>query len=133
VSDAGARSRLPLVAVDALALLAFVLVGVEHHTSGTPANLARTGGALLLAWFALALLVGAYRRPGVGTLAATWALAIPAGAVLRSAIRGGPWDDRLLVFAGVALAFSALFLLAGRALIATARWVADRRAGPARR
>jgi hypothetical protein len=42
---------------------------------------------------------------------------VPLAAVVRSALRGGPWDERLPIFAAVALAFTALFVLAGRALV----------------
>lgn len=122
------RAILLLMAADALALFTFVLAGVERHSSGTAPNVARTAGPLLLAWFTVATLVGTYRRPGLRTLALTWVAAVPAGAVLRSLVRGGPWDDRLLVFTGVALAVSALFLLAGRAVVTAARWLVDRRA-----
>jgi len=31
----------------------------------------------------------------------TWLVALPVGAVLRSVVRGGPWDERLVVFTGV--------------------------------
>ena len=115
-------STLPLVVADGLALFAFVLIGTDHHMSGTAANVARTASPLLAAWFVVAALVGAYRRPGPRSLALTWVVAVPAGAVLRSLVRGGPWDDRLLVFTGVALAFTALFLLAARGVVASIRW-----------
>lgn len=80
------RAILLLMAADALALFTFVLAGVERHSSGTAPNVARTAGPLLLAWFAIATLVGTYRRPGLRTLALTWVAAVPAGAVLR------PWS-----------------------------------------
>lgn len=121
------RSRLPLVVADGIALLAFVLVGADRHSSGTAANVARTAIPMLAAWFSVAALVGVYRRPGLRALVLTWLIAVPAGAVLRSLVRSGPWDERLLVFAGVALAFSALFLLAVRGLISVAMWVRSRR------
>lgn len=122
-----ARPILGLAVADGLALVAFVLMGVDHHTSGTAANVIRTAGPLLVAWYAVGAIVGAYRRPGVRTLAGTWILALPVGAVLRSLVRGGPWDDRLLVFAGVALGFSGLFLVAGRSVVAAMTWYMGRR------
>lgn len=121
------RSRLPLVVADGIALIAFVLVGADRHSSGTAANVARTAVPLIAAWFAVAVLVGAYRRPGLRSLLLTWLLAVPAAGVLRSLVRGGPWDERLLVFAGVALAFSALFLLAARGLVSVATRIRGRR------
>jgi hypothetical protein len=114
-------SRFPArtaAAVDAAALAAFVVVGVIQHDEGLAlAGLLRTAVPLLVAWFAVALVVGTYRRPGWATLALTWAIAVPLGLVTRSVIRGGPWGRGLLIFGGVAMAFTLLFLAAGRSLL----------------
>lgn len=108
----------PLMLSDTLALLAFVLVGNARHTTGfTIAEIGKTFVPLLAAWFFLAWVFGAYRRAGWWTLGLTWITAIPLGAVLRSLVRGGPWDADLFVFAGVALVFSLLFLVAGRLVL----------------
>ena len=104
--------------VDGLALVAFVVVGVIQHDEGFAVRgLLRTGVPLLSAWYLLALVVGTYRRPGWGTVVLTWALAVPLGLVVRSMVRGGPWGHGLLVFGGVALAFTLVFLLGGRLLL----------------
>jgi len=109
--------------IDAVALVAFVVVGVIQHDEGLAfAGLVRTGVPLLVAWFAVALAVGTHRRVGWGTLVATWALAVPLGLVARSVIRGGPWGRGLLIFGGIAMAFTLLFLVAGR----MALWMAER-------
>ncbi len=112
-----ARPTVLLPIVDAAALLAFVVVGVVNHDGGIDAApLLRTGGALLVTWFGLAPWTGVYRIPGLRTLLVAWGVGVPLGVVLRSAAAGGPWNGRLLVFLGVAMAFSLLFLLAGRLL-----------------
>jgi hypothetical protein len=114
--------------VDAVALVAFVMVGVVRHDEGLAlVAFARTGLPLLAAWFLVALPVGTYRRPGWLTLLTTWVLAVPAGLILRSLVRGGPWGHGLLVFGGVAMAFTALFLIAGRLLLLVPAAVRRRR------
>ncbi len=114
---------------DGLALVAFVLVGAAEHGEGLALGaLVRTGLPLLSAWVVVALVVGAYRRVGLASLALTWAIAVPLGLVVRSAIRGGPWGRGLLVFAGVAMGFTALFLLAGRVALLAAGALRARRA-----
>lgn len=117
--------------VDAAALMLFVVVGVIQHDEGLSlAGIVRTGVPLLVAWFAVALAVGTYRRPGWVTLAITWVLAVPLGLVVRSAIRGGPWGRGLLIFGGVAMAFTLLFLVGGRlALLAASHIRRSRGAG----
>jgi hypothetical protein len=121
---------LPLL--DAVALVAFTVVGVANHDGGLRADaLARVGGPLLVAWFAAARVVGAYRVPGVRTLVLAWLLAVPAGAAGRTLIAGGPWGRGFVVFLGVALGFTLLFLLVGRGL-ARAFGLADAAATTAR-
>jgi Protein of unknown function (DUF3054) len=104
---------------DAVALLVFVAIGTTNHDRAlTLGELASTAVPLLAAWFAAALGFGLYRRGGMRTLSLTWIVAVPAAVVLRSIWRGGPWDERLPIFTGVALAFTALFVLAARTLVA---------------
>jgi hypothetical protein len=119
--------------VDAVALVAFVLVGAAEHGEGLALGaLARTGLPLLGAWILVASALGTYRRLGWGSLVLTWLVAVPLGLVMRSAVLGGPWGRGLLVFGGVAMAFTLLFLLAGRAaLVAVGAW-RSRRATAAR-
>lgn len=111
------RRRLVLPLLDALALVAFTVVGVANHDGGLPLGpLVRVGLPLLAAWFVVAALVGAYRRPGLPSLLLTWALSVPVAVVARTVIAGRAWDEEVLVFLGVALAFTLLFLLLGRGL-----------------
>jgi Protein of unknown function (DUF3054) len=108
-----------LVASDALALIVFVLVGIEgHHEAAAPVVFLRNAVPLLAAWFGAALLLGLYRRPGLATLLRTWLVAVPVGIVVRSLVVGSP--DRpgaFLAFLGVSMAFTLLFLALGRAIV----------------
>jgi len=120
-------------AVDVAALVAFVLVGAAQHGEGLALSaLVRTGLPLLGGWLLVASALGTYRRLGWTRLVLTWLVAVPLGLVVRSAVRGGPWGRGLLVFGGVAMAFTLLFLLAGRAaLLVVGAW-RSRRAAAAR-
>jgi hypothetical protein len=120
-------------AVDVAALVVFVLVGAAEHGEGLALSaLVRTGLPLLGAWVLVASALGTYRRLGWTRLVLTWLVAVPLGLVVRSTVHGGPWGRGLLVFGGVAMAFTLLFLLAGRAaLLVVGAW-RSRRAAAAR-
>lgn len=111
-------SRNVLVPItDALALVVFVGVGIaQHDEGGVPALFVRNALPLLLAWFVVAQLTGLYRRPRRGVLLLTWAVAVPAALLIRTAWVGSPHGAQIVVFLGVGLAFTLAFLLAGRAL-----------------
>lgn len=109
--------RLPAVA-DAVALVALVAVGSASHGQGSSLSpFLRTGVPLLVVWFGAAWILRTYRRGDVRTLVATWLVSVPVAGVIRSAVSDGPWDGTLLVFVGVALAFTFLFLAAGRVAV----------------
>lgn len=109
--------RWVLPTADALALIVFVLVGVRsHHDAGGWQVFARNAAPLLVAWFAASVPIGTYRRPGLRSLAATWAVAVPAGLLARSLWVGSPTGARLLLFLAVGLAFTLSLLLLGRVL-----------------
>ncbi len=96
---------------DAAALLVFVVVGVlTHGTSATA--FVRDLLCILGGWIAAALVFRLYTRRGRWRLAATWLVGVSIGVLLRAAIVGHVAYD----FWGVALAFTALFLLAARGL-----------------
>jgi hypothetical protein len=106
------------VAVDGLALLAFVVTGVwRHRGDASVGEVARTALPFLGSWFVLSPFLRTYARPGWRTLVLTWAVAVPAAVIVWALLRGEPWNGDLLVFLGVALAFTLLFLLAGRAVL----------------
>ena len=105
--------------VDAIALVLFVLVGIRSHYGSEPSVLfLRNAVPLLVAWFVVAVPVGTYRRPSPRSLVMTWVLAVPIGLVARSFILGSPTGSRLATFLGVGLAFTLVFLVAGRLLAA---------------
>lgn len=109
----GARVAL---ATDLAALGAFVLVGVRsHHEAATSTVFLRTAIPLGGAWLTVAALVRTYRHPTIRRLVRTWSIAVPVGVILR-ALWVGSEGPRVLVFLVVAMAFTLLFLLAGRVL-----------------
>jgi hypothetical protein len=46
-----------------------------------------------------------------------WIVAVPIGLVLRTVLVGSPRGARILVFVGIGLAFTLLFLVLGRLLV----------------
>jgi len=113
--------------VDGVSLLAFTWVGVAVHRSALDASVVlRDVGPFLGVWFVLVPLTSIYRRPGWGSLVRHWLLAIPLAVLGRQVLLGRPLDRAALLFLVVALAFTGLFLAAGR-VVAT-RFVVPRRA-----
>ena len=104
------------MAIDLIALPVFVIVGLRSHDEGQLGVFLRNAVPLEVAWLAVALVVRTYRPPSLGTLVATWAIAVPAGLVVRTIIAGQVGDEGMWVFFGVALAFTLLFLAVGRGL-----------------
>jgi hypothetical protein len=110
LTDGTPRARLTL-ALDLVAIVGFVLVGMgEHGSGGTLAVFARTAGPLLIAWLACATVFRTYRPPTLRTFAATILVAVPSGVLVRTAIVGSPQGWRLLTFLVVALVFVSLFV-----------------------
>jgi len=95
--------------VDAVALIAFVAIGVLTHGTSFGA-LVRDLLLFLGCWFAVALVVQLYARPGRRRLLVTWLVGISAAVLIRAAIVGHFAAD----FYGVALGFTLLFVLAAR-------------------
>jgi hypothetical protein len=109
-------SRLAAIAAsDAVAIVAFVTVGLASHEHGVSVTgYAQDALPILGAWFGVALLLGTYRVGGWQRLLATWAIGVPLGVLVRALVLGRSLDDDQLAFLGVALAFSLLFVLALR-------------------
>jgi hypothetical protein len=105
------RPRLRTAAVDAVALLAFVAVGVLTHGRSWGA-FGRDVACILGGWFAVALAVRLYARGGWARLAATWLGGVSLGVLVRAGVVGHLPG----AFYGVALGFTALFVLVGRAV-----------------
>jgi hypothetical protein len=108
-----------LATTDALALVSFVAVGLRSHRIGAIAEIAaRNAVPLAVAWAVVALAVGTYRRRDLTSLVLTWALAVPAALLVRTWWVGSPQGSRIAVFVGVGMAFTLLFLLIGRGIVA---------------
>ena len=120
-----------LVAVDLLALVVFVVTGMRSHHEGTYATIfLRNAIPLLGSWAVFSAVLGAYRYPGLGSLLRTWIVAVPVALVVRSLWVGSPTGvGRFLTFLAVGLAFTLLFLLIGRGIVAlvTGRGSPERR------
>ncbi|MEX0753715.1 MAG: DUF3054 domain-containing protein [Actinomycetota bacterium] len=112
--------KVPVLAVgDALALIAFVLLGLRSHdASSTAAAVARTAVPLVGAWFAIALVAGTYRQPGRRTLVLTWAVSVPVAVAVRTLVLGHPSGTDLVVFLAVTLAMTGVLLMGWRLLAA---------------
>jgi hypothetical protein len=96
---------------DAAALLVFVVVGVLTHGASAGAFV-RDLLCILGGWFAVAVVLRLYQRGTWWRLGATWLAGISAGVLVRAAVVGHVAVD----FWGVALAFTALFVLVARGL-----------------
>jgi hypothetical protein len=94
----------------------FVAIGVLTHDASATAFV-RDALCMVGAWFAVATVVRLYSRFAWWRLAATWLVGVSAGVLVRAAIVGHLAVD----FWAVALAFTALFVLAGRLARALAR------------
>jgi Protein of unknown function (DUF3054) len=116
LEETARRSAIPFVIADAIALVVFVLIGIRsHHEIGALDVFLRNAVPLEVAWFVVAAFTGAYRRPGTRTLVRTWIVAVPAALIVRTLWVGSPSGRRLMIFLGIGLAFTLLFLLVGRA------------------
>jgi len=98
-------------AVDAVALVCFVVVGVLAHGASAGAFV-RDALCIVGGWFAVALPGRLYVRGGWRRLGATWFGGVSLGVLVRAGIVG----HRSGAFYGVALGFTALFVLVGRAV-----------------
>ena len=108
-----------LALADAVALIAFVAVGLRSHDIGPVAEVAaRNIVPLAVTWAVVGLVVGAYRRRDLASLAITWVVAVPVALLVRARWVGSPQGGRIAVFVAVGLTFTLLFLLIGRAVIA---------------
>jgi hypothetical protein len=81
-----------------------------HDASATA--FVRDALCFLAAWFAVALALRLYKRFAWWRLAATWLAGVSLGVLVRAAVVGHLAVD----FWAIALAFIALFVLAGRLL-----------------
>jgi hypothetical protein len=116
LTDGTSRARLTL-GFDLVALVVFVLAGMRNHRTGSQAEIfLRNAVPVLIAWVVVSLAVRTYRPPSFRRLLLTWIVAVPVGLLMRTGWVGSPTGGRILVFLGVGLAFTALFLAVGRLL-----------------
>jgi hypothetical protein len=118
LTDGSRRTRIMLV-VDIVALVAFVLAGMaSHHETSRVVVFVRNVVPVTGAWLLVALVLPTYRPPRLRWMLVNWAVAVPLGLMVRSAIVGDLGESGQLTFFGVALSFTLLFLLVGRAAVA---------------
>ena len=92
-----------------MALLTFVVIGVLTHDASATAFV-RDAFCILGGWFVVALAARLYVRFAWWRLGVTWLAGVSLGVLVRAAIVGH-WPG---AFYGVALAFTAAFVLAAR-------------------
>ncbi|MFY9587876.1 MAG: DUF3054 domain-containing protein [Actinomycetota bacterium] len=104
---------------DAAAIVFFVIIGLSNHDEGiTLKGIARTALPILGAWFALAPFTKTYARPGLRSLLATWAFAVPVGVAIRAAFLRRSADASQFTFLVVAAIVTLALLFSWRALLA---------------
>jgi len=101
------------IAVDALAIVAFAIVGLASH-GASATHFLRDALPLLGGWFAAALVTRLYVRPSLAGLLATWAVGITAGVLVRALILGRALDGKEAKFLAVSLVFTLVFVAALR-------------------
>jgi len=118
MTDGSPHTRLTL-AVDVLAIAAFVLIGMRSHSDAAAVSIfLRNFVPVTGAWLVVAWLVGTYRPPTPIGLIATLLIAIPIGVLLR-AVWVRSWSaGEVLTFALVALVFATMLIGLGRAISA---------------
>ena len=107
-----------LPTADALALIAFVLVGLfSHHQDSGIAVFLRNAVPLLVCWFVAAIALGTYRKDALAGLLLNWAVAVPTALLIRTWVIGSPSRPaRIALFLAVGMAFTLLFLVVARAV-----------------
>ncbi len=116
VSTQNPRGRL-LAWGDAICILLFAVVGLATHKEAISwPGVARNALPILLVWFLLAPFLRTYTSPNWRNLLYTWAIAVIAGVWLRFMVMQHPFGLGFVIFCGIALAFTLLFLLVWRFL-----------------
>jgi len=94
-----------------------VTIGLlSHHGGVSLRGYARDALPFLGCWFAAALSVRLYSRPGWWRLAATWAVGVPAAVLVRALVLGRHLGSKEAAFLVVSLVAIGLLVLAFRLL-----------------
>jgi hypothetical protein len=118
MTDGSPHARLTL-AVDVLALAAFVLIGMRSHSDAAALSIfLRNFVPFTGSWLVVAWLVGTYRPPMPIGLIATLLIAIPIGVLVRALWIRSWTAGEVLTFALVALVFATMLIGLGRAISA---------------
>lgn len=106
------------VAADALAFVAFALVGMLSHDGISAEGFLRDVVTLAAGWFAAAAGFALYRRPSRRALLLTWIVGVPVGVLVRALALGRATEPRQLAFLATTLVFSLAFVALLRLLAA---------------
>jgi hypothetical protein len=119
LTDGSRQARLTL-ALDVVAIGAFILVGMDAHDDAEAWSIfLRNFVPFTAAWLVTAWFVHTYRPPTPRALLITMLIAIPCGVLLRAAwVRSSTATD-VVTFIAVALVFASIFVGLGRVISAT--------------
>jgi hypothetical protein len=113
----GTRLARFAAAGDVIALLAFLVVGLDRHAENASGRFVALAAIFVGSWLVTAWVVGAYRPISNPRLALTLVLAVPLAVLIRAAIVQAWTIGQVALFVAVALLFCALFVGAMRAAI----------------
>jgi hypothetical protein len=105
------------VAADLAALFVFTTVGLLSHGFELAGYL-RDFVPFAVAWLVVGLAVGLYRTGSRARLLLTWIVAVPAAWLVRALVLGHALDGSELAFLATSLAFTLVFVVAARLLVA---------------
>jgi Protein of unknown function (DUF3054) len=117
MTDGSRLSRAFLVA-DVVALLVFLVIGLDRHGEDVVSRFAALAGIFAGAWLVTAWLLGTYREPTYARLVLTLVLAVPLAVLVRAALVQAWTTDQVLTFAAVAFVFATMFVGFGRLIVA---------------
>jgi hypothetical protein len=116
---AAGRQEVRLAVSDGVAILIFVTIGLlSHHGGLSVRGYGRDALPFLAGWYAAALAFRTYQRPGLWRVAATWAVGVPLGVLIRALALGRSLNGKEAAFLAVSLVTIGALVAALRALLA---------------